>query len=81
MTAGTNYQKDGLSKEILSALAENIDWPFKIIMKSADKKRKSTCEIKQIMKLACPSVTALKVIPPQKFVAHTLFANISPHKI
>ena len=45
MIAGTNCQIEGL-KEISSALAKDIDWPFKIIMKSADKKRKSTYEIK-----------------------------------
>ena len=50
MIAGTNYQKEGLSKEISSAFAKNIDWPFKIIMKSADKKRKPTCEVKQAIK-------------------------------
>ena len=54
MIAGTNYQKEGLSKEISSAFAKNIDWPFKIIMESADKKRKPTCEIKQAIKLPGP---------------------------
>ena len=44
----------GVVKEIWLALAENIDKFFKIVMKSADKKRKPTCEIKQTMKLAGP---------------------------
>ena len=44
----------GVAKEISLALAENIDRYFKIIMKSTDKKRKPTCEIKQTMKLAGP---------------------------
>ena len=54
MIAGTNYQKGGLSKDISLALAKNIDLPFEIIIKCADKKRKSSCEIKQTMKIAGP---------------------------
>ena len=50
-------------------------------MKSADKKRKRTCEIKQTVKFAGPQATALKAIHLQKFVTHTPFADISPHLI
>ena len=67
--------------DISSALVQNIDWSFKIIWKSADKKRKSTCEIKQTMKILGPGATALKVIHLQKFVTHTTFSEINPHII
>ena len=54
MIAEANYQIERLSKEISSAIAEKIDWPFKIIMKYTDEKQKSTCKIKQTMKPAGP---------------------------
>ena len=54
MITGANYQIERLSKEISSAIAEKIDWPFKIIMKSADEKQKSTCKIKQTLKPVGP---------------------------
>ena len=54
MIAEANYQIERLSKEISSAIAEKIDWPFKIIMKSADEKQKPTCKIKQTLKPVGP---------------------------
>ena len=51
-------------KEISSALAENIDRSFKNILKSADKKRKSTCEIKQNYEIC-------------RLVGHCLESNLS----